>query len=112
MAHRYGQEIQVATGPRAKARAGGRQAGADHLPQAFGWQQTVYRVVEVLGRWHLRDRWWLTDGSAALAEPASGLGTLGASDRRYYRVRCVPALLCEIYHDAVTGAWVLDRVCD
>ena len=112
MAHRYGHEIQAAGGARAKARAGGRGATTDHPPQAFGWQRTVYRVVEVMATWHLRDRWWQTDGSAALAEPASELGTLRASDRRYYRVRCVPALLCEIYHDAVTGAWVLDRVCD
>lgn len=97
MAHRYGQLITVV-----------EQVTAGQPPQpprAFAWRGAVYRVVDVLRIWHLRDRWWQTDGSAAL-------GMAGASDRTYYQVRCAPSLLCEIYHDAATGAWVLDRVCD
>lgn len=101
MGHRYGQEIQVAGSLEAK-----------RPPRAFGWRGALYQIVEVLATWHLRDRWWQTDGSAALSVPSGGSGWLGASDRTYYRVRCLPALFCEIYYDAVTGAWVLDRVCD
>ena len=102
MAHRYGQEIRVS----------GR-GEADGRPSAFGWRGIVYQVAEVLSSWHLRDRWWQTDGGSAPVELGMpGLPRPGASDRTYYRVRCAPALLCEIYHDAVTDTWVLDRVCD
>jgi hypothetical protein len=34
------------------------------------------------------------------------------SDRYYYRLRCVEGLLCEVYWDAASDAWTLDRVLD
>lgn len=102
MAHRYGHPITVVDA----------EEGPTGQPlRAFGWRGTVYRVVEVLSHWHLRDRWWQADGSSAPDEPGMR-GMLGASDRTYYRVRCAPALVCDIYHDATAGAWVLDCVCD
>ncbi len=83
MSHRYRQSIMVRC--------------ADGIPAAFTWHEGEREVVEVLGTWRLRDRWW--DAQTA-------------SDRTYYRLRCVDGLLCEIYVDAVTGRWMLDRVWD
>lgn len=64
-------------------------------------------MAEVLGRWHLRDRGWEGGGDAAMAHVAPG-----ASGRFYYRPCCADGLLCEGYHDAASGRWVLDRVLD
>src|SRR5690348_10091007 len=48
MAHRYGHPITVVDA----------EEGPTGQPlRAFGWRGTIYRVVEVLSQWHLRDRW-------------------------------------------------------
>lgn len=72
-------------------------------PAQFVWRDATYVVQEVLVGWHLRDRWWenMRDGCGS-----------GASDRHYYRLRCTDGLLCEVYYDAASDYWVLDRVHD
>lgn len=86
MAHRYGQPIQMSL------TAGGE-------PSAFEWRGARYRIVEALATWRLRDRWW---------ETVAG----GASDRRYYRVRCSGEQFFDVYYDAAVDQWVLDRAHD
>lgn len=100
MTRRYGHAISVTV-------AGSHLTG-------FQWNGTPYRVVEVLAAWHLRDRWWETGG--ADASIANGVVSTHvqstASNRYYYRVRCASGLICDIYHDVVSDAWVLDCVYD
>ncbi len=96
MAHRYGHPISVTlmTGQ----------------PQSFLWRGRHYRVAEVFSIWRLRDRWWERPTSSQTAVP-----TLSAGDRTYYRVRCPDPdgeQIFDLYHDAVTGRWVLDRAHD
>lgn len=92
MTRRYGHAISVtATGSRL---------------MGFQWNGMSYCVVEVLATWHLRDRWWEAQQEAD-ADPAAL-----ASDRHYHRVRCASGLICDVYHDMVSNAWVLDRVYD
>ena len=74
----------------------------------FTWRGTTYRVKAELGTYHLLDRWWEPASSAAEDQPAH----LSPSDRHYYRLECTSGLLCEIYHDTVSGVWVLARVYD
>jgi hypothetical protein len=114
----------------------------DGEPRGIVWRGAAYSVVEVLARWHLRDRWWaqphatasrasgpattspLRDARDARADreawddpgawegwdtPRSGTS---ASDRYFYRLRCGGGLLCDVYRDATTNAWMLDRVWD
>lgn len=95
MTRRYGQVIAVTS--------------TGHAPTGFRWNGVAYRVVEVLATWHLRDRWWET-GTAG--EAVAGASILPASDRHYWRVRCASGLICEVYHDMVSDAWVLDCVYD
>jgi hypothetical protein len=88
---------------------------AGREPTAFTWRGAEYRVVEVLARWHLVDRWWLA--SAQVAARVSGTGVRdasrrAASDREYYRVRCADQQVFDLYFDAATGVWVLDRAHD
>jgi hypothetical protein len=88
MAHQYLQPIQMTT-------------RADR-PISFTWRGMEYHITEILASWRLRDRWW----EAADHHPR------GASDRHYYRLRCLEGLLCDVYYDAAPGVWVLDRVHD
>jgi Family of unknown function (DUF6504) len=102
MSRLYGQVVRVTC-------AAGRE------PTAFTWHGTQYRVAEVLASWHLVDRWWLA--SAQEAARASGKGVQdaryrAASDREYYRVRCADHQVFDLYYDAATGVWVLDRAHD
>ncbi len=97
MAHQYRQRILVTL------RANGEPGG-------IVWRDVAYSVVEVLARWHLRDRWWVPDGRASTGDTLPGGAT--ASDRHYYRLRCAGGLLCEVYWDAASGVWTLDRVLD
>jgi hypothetical protein len=92
MAHQYRQRILVSL-------------GADGEPGRLLWRGATYTVAEVLGRWHLRDRWWAPPGRGEASVPV-------ASDRHYYRLRCAEGLLCEVYWDAAVEAWTLDRVLD
>lgn len=108
MSRRYGHTIPVICGP------GGE-------PERLTWRGATYHVTEVLGSWHLRDRWWqpaqpaLGAANSAAAEHGSApylTSAQGASDRTYYRLRCREGLLCEVYRDAAANRWVLDRVHD
>ena len=93
MTHQYRQPIAMTV-----------SASGD--PGAFTWRGRTYHVVEVLARWHLRDRWWEPHASTrAAAQPI-------ASNRHYYRLRCAEGMLCEVYWDAAVAAWTLDRVID
>jgi hypothetical protein len=76
-------------------------------PRCFIWRGTTYRVKEVLATWHLQDRWWDPKPSEHFG---SSIAT--ASDRHYYRLECSPSLLCELYFDAASETWTLDRVYD
>jgi hypothetical protein len=79
----------------------------DKQPRCFIWRGTTYHVQEVLGMWHLQDRWW--------EEQIRGHGDMqaaGESNRHYYRLECSPELLCEIYFDATSNDWILDRIYD
>lgn len=74
-------------------------------PARFTWRGENHVVAETLGSWRLRDRWWEL---AALGQNLRA----GASDRVYYRLRCVDGLICEVYHDAARDIWILDKVYD
>jgi hypothetical protein len=70
-------------------------------PLGFIWRGTCYQVHAILATWHLQDRWW-ADGGEDGAE----------SDRTYYRLDCSGDLQCDVYFDAATGVWILDRIHD
>lgn len=100
MAHRYTQPILVTCAP------------AGDTPLTFTWRGLTYTVHEVVGVWRLRDRWWESSARAVIPGAISG-----ASDRTYYRVRCTDddgagEQYFDLYHDAISGAWVLDRIHD
>lgn len=76
-------------------------------PRCFMWRGLTYRVREVLATWHLQDRWWERTGSGS-STPAAALET----DRHYFRLDCAPDLQCELYYDAASDRWVLERVYD
>ncbi len=82
----------------------------DNQPRCFIWHGTTYRVQSVLAMWHLQDRWWepIPSGQASSHEALEAT----ASDRHYYRLECLPGLVCEIYFDSASDRWVLDRVYD
>jgi hypothetical protein len=78
MARRYGEPVAVEA-------VGGR-------PAAFTWRGRR-RAVVVIGDWRLVARWW---------------DSRWATNRTYYRVQTRDWQVFELYHDAATGAWVLD----
>lgn len=97
---------------------------SDNTPTRFIWRETAYQVRAVLAHWHLRDRWWATEGEAKGAAKA-GAGRsparhLPATDRFYWRLHCaspsVPMVFCVVYHDIAVAAeqwpWRLERVYD
>lgn len=94
MAHRYGLPITV-------------KRAADGTPAALTWRGQTYPVCEVLGTWHLMDRWWVTGVAQALGQEPRA-----ASDRRYYRLLLSEHQVFEIYHDTSSGDWVLDVIQD
>ena len=83
MAHRYGAPIEV-------------ELTSDGQPEALTWRGLHY-AVQIIGIWKLRDRWW---------DPAQH------TDRAYYRCQTADQQVFEVYHDAVSGAWILDVVQD
>lgn len=91
---------------------------ADGRPATLRWRGITYRVVECNAPWHLMDRWWEQSAGAVAAVEAVGQPSghrSGRSDRTYYRLRCVSGqedLYCDIYFEAVSGVWVLERVYD
>lgn len=110
MAHRYGEVVLI-------RRAESDMAGA---PAAFVWRGVWYQVDETLATWRLRDRWWAAP-SADVADVAGGAwdapraDALPPTDRVYYRVRCADPegeQIFDLYYDAASGQWVLDRAHD
>lgn len=86
MAHRYQDPVEVWT-------------DTQGMPTAFTWRGITYGPFEVIGQWHLRDRWW------------EGRAIRERSDRHYYRLLMPDQQVFELYQDA-TGGWVLDVVQD
>lgn len=122
MAHRYGETILIRRAPRvASGTNGGVDGGA---PAAFIWRDVWYQVDETLATWRLRDRWWATpiadaadaaDGAGGGAWGSPAADALAPTERIYYRVRCVDPegeQIFDLYYDAATGQWVLDRAHD
>lgn len=73
------------------------ETNAAGLPSAFTWRGRTYHV-EVIGRWHLADRW----GSR---ERQSG--------RRSYRLMTADFQVFELYQELTSkGLWVLDVIQD
>lgn len=120
MAHRYHDAILIRRAPK----VAGDAADIASAPAAFAWRGVWYQVDETLATWRLRDRWW-TAPSADVADVAdvadlSGRGGRGGdallpTERTYYRVRCVDPegeQIFDIYYDAASGLWVLDRAHD
>lgn len=98
---------------------------ANGKPATIHWRGITYRVLEINEPWHLMDRWWEQAGKPSMpVAPSKGMGGTGynghngysgRSDRTYYRLRCVSAhedLTCDIYFEAIGGAWILERVYD
>jgi hypothetical protein len=131
MTHAYRHPIAVAVAVEAARQDAGADTplmdtgGAAMIPTAFRWRDRAYHVLAVLSSWHLQDKWWeRRERQPGRSEQA--IDAHGASDRTYFRLRCravgdggdteaeteADTLLCEIYHDAVSGLWVLERVYD
>jgi hypothetical protein len=91
MCHHYGVSIQVKTDEKGN-------------PIAFEWRHETYEVLEVIGAWHLRDRWWVSRAAADL-----GFAKY-PSDRYYFRVQLPGLAFFEIYYDAAVNDWILDRM--
>jgi hypothetical protein len=91
LAHRYGIPVPV------------ERDAQTGQPRAFVWHGATYEVAEVVGAWHLMDRWW------EAGNPSTGKGY---SDRWYYRVRCPDEQLFDLYYDEAQNVWVLDRAHD
>lgn len=74
------------------------EASPDGRPLAFTWRGER-RPVKVIGTWHLRDRWWSTEGH---------------SDRWYFRCITADLQIFELYRDDALRPplWVLDRIID
>ena len=104
MAHRYGEQVLTRC--------------AHGAPTAFYWRGVWYQVDEALATWRLRDRWWMVSADVASGtdDAADALaGALAATERVYYRVRCVDPegeQIFDLYHDAARGQWILDRAHD
>lgn len=95
MSRRYGNPVQV-TVRRAGQAGRGHDAGTGPVPTSFTWRGRRY-WVEVIGTWHLQDRWWDTQRH---------------SDRHYFRVVTADHQVFEFYHDTASDIWVLDIVQD
>ena len=95
MARRYGEPVRVTL---AQAGHAAQQHGGERgetRPTSFTWRGRRY-WVSVLGTWRLRAHWWRE-------QPA---------ERTYYRVVTADHQVFELYHEAVSGAWVLDTCQD
>ena len=111
MAHRYHDLILV---QRATGKAGKADVAAElpvGAPAAFFWHGAWYHVDAVLASWRLRDRWW----AAPAADVADVADVARPTERTYYRVLCRdPAgeQVFDLYYDAASGQWMLDRAHD
>jgi hypothetical protein len=107
MAHRYRDVILV--------RIAGQADAAPAPPAAFKWREIWYQVDAVLATWRLRDRWWAAPAADVVGRSDSAADALAPTERVYYRVRCVDPegeQVFDLYHDAASGLWRLDRVHD
>lgn len=115
MAHRYGETILIRRASR--RREAPAAAGA---PAAFIWRGVWYPVDEILATWRLRDRWWaapIADATDVADADVAHLAAdaLAPTERTYYRVLCRDPQgeqVFDLYYDAATEQWVLDRVHD
>ena len=107
MAHRYQDPVLVT-------------CGKDGLPISFVWRGETYTVVEVLGRWHLRNRWWVADNEPSpYRDPSRDSWPLKPiawrpSNRHYCRLEVEDHMVFDLSCDVATRPpiWVLDRVHD
>jgi hypothetical protein len=121
---------------RATDRATDRSADLAGAPIAFHWRGVWYQVDAVLGAWRLRDRWWAgpaadvaEDAHSATSDPAGAApatwpatlrgmppaDTLPPTERVYFRVLCRDPegeQVFDLYFDAASSQWMLDRVHD
>jgi Family of unknown function (DUF6504) len=68
-------------------------------PRCFTWRRRTYSV-EIIGCWHLADKWWDADER---------------SDRQYYRLMTKDLRIFVLYKEITPGKtpyWVLDTVQD
>ena len=66
-----------------------------HEPLAIRCQGRWRRVEAVLSRWRTHQEWW--------KRPV---------ERDYFRVRLDGGIVCEVFRDAASGLWQLQRVYD
>ncbi len=132
MGRRYGEAILVRRAPAAQPAdsASGAERG-ERGPASFAWRGVWYRVDAIIATWRLRDRWWAGGTGALIADVAdvaevtedSGMGggsgpqadVLPATERIYYRVVCRDPQgiqVFDLYYDAASGQWMLDRAHD
>lgn len=110
MGHRYGKPIEARHTPSVTSQG---------APAAFNWRGVWYQVDEVLSAWRLRDRWWAAP-SADVADVAGNAGrpladALLPTERAYYRVLCrgpEGEQVFDLYYDAASDQWMLDRIQD
>lgn len=126
MAHRYHETILIRRAP--DPMVNGQMARRAHMangvagaPAAFNWRGVWYQVDEVLSAWRLRDRWWaepLADVANRANSAHAGMpptDALPPTERVYYRVLCRDPegeQVFDLYYDAASGQWMLDRVHD
>jgi hypothetical protein len=85
-------------------------------PTAFTWRRKVHRVREILGRWHLRTRWWVMPGEPTpkavkrMHQPIAWR----PSNRFYFRLEVQSHMVMEVYFDRAVEPpiWILDVVHD
>ena len=138
MAHRYGEAILVRRGSAAAPGAANADSAgnpAAQPPASFAWRGVWYRVDAILATWRLRDRWWAGGNGAPeadvtdVADVADDVGAggmrvprtnvqadvLAPTERVYYRVLCRDpggVQVFDLYEDAASGRWMLDRAHD
>jgi hypothetical protein len=94
MAHRYGLPIRV-------------EIDGHGQPVSFVWRDETWHC-EVIGSWHLMDRWWVSPVHATFDEDERG-----PSNRWYYRVQTPDFQVAALYRDTAAGeVCMLDMVHD
>jgi hypothetical protein len=66
-------------------------------PLAFVWNSRVHTVERVIESWRLDADWWSDAGGVA---------------RVYFKLITKTGLLCEIYRDITTDAWMMAKIYD
>lgn len=119
MAHRYHDAILIRRAPENPAHGqSSKRASIAGAPAAFNWCGVWYQVDETLTTWRLRDRWWAAPLADVANSAHSGMpptDALPPTERVYYRVLCRDPdgiQVFDLYFDAASGQWMLDRVHD